>query len=453
MQKIPMEIRTTLETLKGQHKHYVEIKIIGKNYCVFESTSSYDKTSRKTKKTTKYLGRIVAGGGFVPAKHRTRKPEPTLEKAIPDMPEANEVELKLITALSMNGRATYSLLGKLSGMSKNTSYSQTKALEKKYGINYILEIDLEKLGYLGFITFIKFRGMAPHSAGVIKALESQPNVQFAAFVSGKYDMIIYSLARTNKEFAFFMLKLRSLPEFESLTSKWYSTSEFADYNFIPVRDRFFELLKERVWHRTREKPRPDSSDLTEKEYTVLRELNSNSVADFTDIDNRHSLGAGTARYTYQRLKNREIIKRPTISMSRIHSKFTAIFLLEQLLREKFVKSRPEFLLDVVNDNKEVVSKYLYISDVNIPHGLMIVSEIFNDKEFDEMKEKLMSRINGIKLDELIITSPILGSFCNRKFDSLHSYQYKLLVNEYKKIKPREIKKYEEIETQHTYAIR
>ena len=47
-------------------------------------------------------------------------------------------------------------------------------------------------------------------------------------------------------------------------------------------------------------------------------------------------------------------------------------------------------------------------------------------------------------DELIITSSITGSFCNRKFDSVYSYQYKLLVEEYKKIKPRERKEYEEI---------
>lgn len=255
MPELPIEIKNTLEVLKRQYKHYVEIKIIKDSYCVFESTSSYDKVSGKTKKTTNYLGRIIPDGKFVPAKHREKKIELQIKTSVSDVQQVDEKEIKLITALSMNGRATYSLLGKLSEMSKNAAYVRVRSLERRYSINYTLEMDLEKLGYLGFITFIKFKGDVPHFTDMVKALENQPNIQFAALVSGRYDMVIYSLAHTNKEFAFFILQLRSLPEFESRTSKWYSTSEFADYNFIPVRDRFFELLKrESVAQITRETP-------------------------------------------------------------------------------------------------------------------------------------------------------------------------------------------------------
>ena len=72
-----------------------------------------------------------------------------------------EAENRILTTLSMNGRATLKFIGKQIGLTKHPTYRRVRQIEEKYGIKYIAEIDVKKLGYLSFLVLIKFLGKIP----------------------------------------------------------------------------------------------------------------------------------------------------------------------------------------------------------------------------------------------------------------------------------------------------
>src|SRR5208282_4016983 len=66
-----------------------------------------------------------------------------------------------------------------------------RSLEKRLGITYRPKINLESLGYLYFIVFVKFRGSRPDPELLKREMESTASVQFAALTSSsRYDMVL-----------------------------------------------------------------------------------------------------------------------------------------------------------------------------------------------------------------------------------------------------------------------
>ncbi len=55
MDEKPQAVQDTLEKLKQKEQSYVEIKKIRGRYCVYRSTSVWDKKLKKAKKKSEYL--------------------------------------------------------------------------------------------------------------------------------------------------------------------------------------------------------------------------------------------------------------------------------------------------------------------------------------------------------------------------------------------------------------
>lgn len=72
MAEKPQAVREALEEIKQQEQCYVEIKEIRGRYCVYRSTSVWDKKEKKPKKITKYLGVITPDGIFTEKRSRKR---------------------------------------------------------------------------------------------------------------------------------------------------------------------------------------------------------------------------------------------------------------------------------------------------------------------------------------------------------------------------------------------
>ena len=111
----------------------------------------------KRKKITHYIGRILLDGKFIKAKHRKSK---TAESAQTQVQLTKE-ELAVLTTLSMNGRATTPILSRISGLSNSAAYETARRLERRFGIQYMAEVDVEKLGYLSFLVLVKFIDRVP----------------------------------------------------------------------------------------------------------------------------------------------------------------------------------------------------------------------------------------------------------------------------------------------------
>ena len=80
-------------------------------------------------------------------------------------------------------------LAKITGLSNTAVNYHLRNLERKYDIKYILELDIEKFGYMNYIAFVKFKDKRPTYEEMKKQLEAIPYVQVAMTTKGSYMLV------------------------------------------------------------------------------------------------------------------------------------------------------------------------------------------------------------------------------------------------------------------------
>ena len=189
------------------------------------------------------------------------------------------------------------------------------------------------------------------------------------------------------------------------------------------------MLKEKVWTRTKERPRPAPDEITEIEYKVLRAMNSNACADFTSIDKEIGAETGRSNYAYHQLMKRGIIKRTTISMQDIHSKFDVIFLLGLENYKIWEPNREKLFLEILKE-KSHYDSYAFVCDIMSPRGSMLITHIGKNERLEESIDRLSNKIKGNTLYSLIITDFLLGLIDNRLYDKTQTRQFEVLISGY-----------------------
>lgn len=437
MPKLPIKVQNTLLRMKKEHTHYVEVKLIHGLYCVFESRGIYDRERKRTKKVTNYLGRILENGKFVEAKHRIRKPEQA-DAAAAAPSERHPTNLdsydkKLLTALSMNSRATYSFLGELAGLPKNTVYGRVRQLERSYGIRYTAEIDIEKLGYLKFLVLVKFLGGVPSSEEVRSGLAREPKVQLAmSLTGGDYDLLIYVLAESNRDVNTLSRVILSNSIFVEYPAEWHTIPFYETYNFVPLREEFISTFNEVITRRTglfEQSMTEKKKTILKREFAVLNELNNDARIDFTEIDKKYGFDSGRAQYSYYKLMQRKLLTRTTISLDKLSMKYLAAFFIKIINSKEFSRTRKVLLDHIVEEIDRPTNRYSLIGDIGSPYGAVLVSPVYDSADVDLIRKKL-SEVKGIEVKTAVATNVLVGKICYRRFDNAYSIQSDILSDSY-----------------------
>ena len=211
MQQLPEKVQTTYEELKKNSDRYLSIKIINEHCYVYEATSKWDKERKKVRGISRYIGRITIEGLFIPGIRRdaelggalverefSAKPRKDTERREYRHREySREHENAIISALSADGRLTLAEMAKKMGLKPATLEAHRRNLERKYGISYILEPDLGKLGYVEYVIMVKFLDEVPNLRTMKRELEAEPRVQLALLTQGDYDLFVYALFDAN----------------------------------------------------------------------------------------------------------------------------------------------------------------------------------------------------------------------------------------------------------------
>ena len=351
--KLPEKIESAVQTIRKEYGHYVQAKLIRGRYMLFEATSIYDPETKKPRKITRYLGWLTDAGQLIPARHNDMKTKlfnevnKDNEQKIKELEESLKIaekktaeegirrketekhERDILRALSMNARITVPELSKITGLSNTAVNYHLRHLEKRYDLKYLLEIDIEKFGYINYIAFVKFKDKRPSYEEMKEQLEKIPYVQVAMTTKGTYDMVLFLVVEATSEARGTLYQLTT-DAFSSYNVEWNMTpAYFGGFGFIPLRDRFFEVLKEKVWTRTKENPRPSRDEITEVEYKVLKAMNDDASDDFTSIDTKIGVENGRSNYAYHQLMKRGIIKRATITLQNLPTKFDVALILNQ----------------------------------------------------------------------------------------------------------------------------
>ena len=324
-------------------------------------------------------------------------------------------------------------LGRKIGLTPQSTYNRIRSLEERFDVKYVVAIDTEKLGYQRYIAFVKFESDKPSTSEIRDALINESRVQLVAKTAGIYDLIIFFLAENSNALSSFIGDVRAKPPFSKFDAKWYVTPIWESYGFVPLRDEFFELLKGKVWKRKKESPRPMLGQLLTREFNVLRALNKNSAIDFKKIDEEYKMNKGNAQYSYHKLTREGLLQRLTINLQNTNLRYNAIILMDISNYEEFNATKKEFLEFVLNEKKRPINKFAYVSDYEIPDGVIFIAPIMTDSDLRELEDEFQSKVKGISLNTLVSTEVIIGKLCYRKFDNTKSKQ-KRAIEEYQQRK-------------------
>ena len=159
---------------------------------------------------------------------------------------------------------------------------------------------------------------------------------------------------------------------------------------------------------------------------VLKELNDNGNMAFSDIDKKYGFSPGAAYYTYQRLFDRHIIYRITITMKKLPFMYLAVSQCRQLDIGRFNSSRDAYLLDVIMDNSTPVNKYVLIGDTGSPYGLLYLTPVFSGSDLRDIEDNFRRVVEGSEVESHIVVKTLVGTPGFRKFDNTKSPQYRVL---------------------------
>ena len=423
-------------------------------YRLFQATSVYNKEKGRSDKVTKYLGWFTDDGMFIPAEHRDERTKELKEmekenserlSALQDSKKDAETkvvdegirkreterhERDILRALSMDARKTIPELVKITGIKETAVAYHLRNLERRYDMEYVLEIDIEKFGYVDYVAFGKFLNKKPVLNQMKEELEKYPYVQAAMITKGEYDIVVLLVAESNSN-ARGALYDFTREVLSSYDIEWtMSPAYFSGLGFIPLRKEFFEVLKEKVWKRTREKPRPEHDQITEVEYNVLMAMNKNAAADFASIDREIHTERGRSNYAYHRLIDRGIIKRATVNMRNLSSRFDALFILNIINIDSWLKGRERFMLDLIKENDLQVDTYSFACDIMSPKGVLLMAHVFKDQNPEAIAERLIKDTGGARIYGIVVTDIIVGSVNSRFSDKIKTRQYEILVSHY-----------------------
>ncbi|HVC58274.1 MAG TPA: Lrp/AsnC family transcriptional regulator [Candidatus Acidoferrales bacterium] len=445
MVELPERVRATLEALKREYGTYLEIKPVNKRYSVFEATSRYDPSIGRSRKVTHYLGWITADGVMVPARHRQPKLQDVAraiarEEAVQKMnlqeleqdtgeqrQAANRYENAILMNLSMNGRISHKTIAQRIGLKPTAAEYQIRKVEQKYGVSYLAEIDVNKLGYLEFVMLIKFEGARPSNENIRETLAKNPMVQMCATLKGEYDLLIYALAESDFKIADERLENFRSTTFTGYPAEWHIKLAYTRYGDMPLRAEFFELLGQKVWHRAKDRPRPKPGELTQRDFIVLKDLAANGTSQFINIDAKNGLAKGGAQYTYYRLLERGIVKRITINMRAAPFKSIGVVFSKRVLLSEFEKTRAKLRKSVIEYPDHPTNKYSLIMDIWDPDGGIRIAPLYRGESVDQLVEGLGSLARGVEFTGSLVSEILIGELCHRRFDNSYTTHYESLV--------------------------
>ncbi len=424
MADVPPEVRITFMRLKGEYPFYIALVRINRGYYVYRRTSRWDSTTHKPKSVSEYLGRIDQSGGFHAKKrmepHNVLHPEQSMQHM-----KFDDKDTKILKCITQNARMTRARIGEIAGISARSADTRLHRIER-HGIKYRCKYDHTKLGYSSHLLLVRSDNEPPPRDEMIRALSDNPRIQFAAVTKGRYSIIMYLLAENTEAIDKLIRAIRRSEPFINFPSRWYVTPASLSYSSMPLRDIFFDLIKERVWRRSRELPRRERGMFLTSEYAVMRELNIDASQPFSSIDKKYGLKQGNARHSYGRLLEGGFL-RPTASLANLPVKYNGVIIMRIINQKGFLDRRNLVLRHICDDENTVPNRFSYIADLYTPDGIIFIMPVFRDGELESEATRLQNLAGGSSTESIVITDVLIGELNYSKIDRQHTEQYDALV--------------------------
>ena len=448
MNDYPKSMLEAVHNLEREKKHNVSILTVKGKYYIYETGTFVDPITKMKKQISMYLGRITEDGTIIPPTHRKNNRDiKSIEQKIDYKQEALKRENAKLNKLVTPGALSLKILGILStdgrtsarkiARNLNISYAKAKytikKLEEMYGIRYTIELAPRPFGLFRYFVLAKFIGGKPDYTMLKMILETYPQIQFAAALSGEYDLFMYIFEENTQKLEDLIYEIRSIKVLAQSDSYWSVSYITRSYGFIPVRNEFIEMFKSRIWHRSKGDKGKGYGQLVEREWIMLDELNRNGRIDFEHIDKKYNLNRGGAQYTYNKLLWNEgnvsgLIERITITMDKPPIKYDSILVAEQLNIGKFNASGEQYRIHILKDMQRPTNRYILFGDIGSPYGMLAIRPIYVGEDANTAINELVGVLkDSVAIESLIIERVLLGNLGYRRIEKEYTYQYKALV--------------------------
>ena len=314
----------------------------------------------------------------------------------------------------MNGRISYHTLGQLVKLTDQGVYSRVKSLEKRYGINYLAEIDVGKLGFNKILIMAKFRNGVPTRQELLESCSKEPRIQLVLVTEGEYNLLICAIVEDGFQQSKLIYDISN--KIIGYRAEWQITSFQETYNFIPLRQEFLEFINNN-----------STKGITSREANLLKEINKNGRIEFSSVERKMGFDPGRILYSYYNIKKKGILTRITISLDKLPVKYIGIILMRVIDPNKYPSKKKAILSNIINKSNSEISNYVVVGDIGSPLATLFFKPVFNEGEINKTNEEFKKLKSAIDTNILIITDVILGKFCYRRFDPTYSEQYQYLL--------------------------
>lgn len=343
----------------------------------------------------------------------------------------NKLEPEILRILSTEPREGITKVSRDLNIPYPTAHSWVRKLEKSYSIKYTLDyLFLERFNLYRFIAIAKFTNNRPNPEQLKALLEAEPRIQLALWTRGAYDLFLFILASDPREAERIVYKLRSSPTLSGYPGFWYASYYAQGYGYVPLRNEFFDLIKEKVWIKTKETPRREQGQLFKHEYATMRELNADGAMSFAIIDKKYNLKKGAAQHAYNSLIDQKQINRVTMLMQNPPIKGIAVIILQQINIKKFNKTRKDYLKNIIEETETPLNKFLLTGDIGSPYGLLLIAPLYQDGDLERLENELKIKVKGVKIKTSMISDRLIGNLGFRKIDNTKTRLFEVLKKEY-----------------------
>ncbi len=326
-----------------------------------------------------------------------------------------ELPYKLLNEMYKNSRRSLKELGRNLNISHHTISNTLRRLEHDYNLEYTLDLDATKLGFPeGRVVTIKFEER-PDLDFLRERFRKDIFVQDAYLAEGDFDLLLYVIGLSPREFAGWQWKLRiELGKYKPLLK--ISTADAYNIGFLPVRNELIEM----------------SERLSGVEKKILEALNTNSRIKLKDLIEKSGTTQMKTIYALKKFKSEGIIKR----FAGLVQKPTKRIFLAYTMYLSPTGEHTEFRLAFLNklleeDLHKATSDYALILDTVGNYDTLYVCTFENGEQLSRNGpdlQKSLFKKEGPKIDKAILTDIITGKWPFHLED--YSY-YKIPVNERK----------------------
>ena len=300
----------------------------------------------------------------------------------------DRTDKKLLAALMKNARLPITSLAKASGVSREVATYRLKRLEEKGIIlNYVTEVNVEKLGYVGAAVFVATK--THRESDFRKFLSESRNICWVGEHVGIWDFGMSILGRNNKEIDVYFSEMYN--KFKDFIIDHRFTLHKKNYYF------YEKLFGEKSVRKQKRSSQYIADELDKK---ILQILVTNARVDYVELAKKIPLTAPAIKQRIRQLENSGYIERYSVFLdySKLNAYQYSIFIINKNIDDR------QKLLEYLAEHPDVCFICEYTGDPFMEFGVFVDNPYHLRKVIKVIEESFPdNRIMEISLQKEIVS--------------------------------------------------